>query len=207
MQDMLEAERADSLQMWTQAFRSMKQEPLLKQLDGLRSVHDEQSLWETIRLAMTPRRLTLANQDRYFRQLIAESRKPVRQRVRVDLPHDAWSEAWGGVDPQGRPWTFERVRTHFALLEVALTVRAELFKHGRYPARLADVSRRWLPAVPRDTWDQPIAYRLKGGHPVVYSLGPDGKDDGGVVADPTTVTATTRGDLVLGHLSRRLRQR
>jgi hypothetical protein len=207
---MLKAERVDDFVMWTTSFQSMREEPFLKQVDSLRSSRDDQSLWDTLRLASTPRRIMLANQDSYFRQLIAESRKAVRQRVPVPSPHDAWSEAWPG-DIAGtfleRPWTFERVRTHLALLEVALAVRGELPEHGRYVARLSDVSRRWLASVPCDTWDQPIIYRLQSGRPIVYSVGPDGKDDGGTPADPTKITVTTKGDLVLGYLSHRLGKR
>ena len=98
-------------------------------------------------------------------------------------------------------------RLTLALLEVALAVRMHYLEHGRYPARLAEVSRRWLPEVPRDLWDQPIAYHLKNGRPVIYSLGPDGKDDGGQPADPIDLTPATRGDLVFGHLSHHLHGR
>jgi hypothetical protein len=38
-------------------------------------------------------------------------------------------------------------------------------------------------------------------------MGPNGKDDGGTPADPTKITVTTEGDLVLGYLSHRLRKR
>jgi hypothetical protein len=79
--------------------------------------------------------------------------------------------------------------------------------HGHYPARLADISKTWLPVIPVDLWDQPITYRLKNGQPVTYSLGPDGKDDGGRPADPIDLTPASRGDLVFGQLSHHLHGR
>lgn len=87
---------------------------------------------------------------------------------------------------------------------MALAVRINYQAHGRDPTKMADVSRRWLPRVPSDVWDQSIAYRLKDGKPVIYSLGPDGKDDAGRPTDPFK---PTKGDLVFGKLTRRLNQK
>src|SRR5207245_1249906 len=101
---------------------------------------------------------------------------------------------------------WEREGTHLALLEVALAVRMYYLEHGRYPGRVSEISKKWLPAVPIDLWDQPIAYRLKDGQPIIYSLGPDGKDDGGRPADPIGLTPGSRGDLVFGKMSHRLQR-
>lgn len=161
---------------------------------------------DTLRALLTPRSLALAHIDDYYRRAAEESRKPVRRRRSIPEPTDVWSQLALGLDPLGLSDRLERPRTDLALLEVALAVRGHYLQYGRYPDRLRAISKQWLPAIPRDQWDQPIAYRLKNGLPVIYSLGPDGKDDGGQPADASGLSPTTRGDLVFGRLTQPLRK-
>jgi hypothetical protein len=80
------------------------------------------------------------------------------------------------------------VRTHFhavterRLAATALAVRwASVDAVGKLPARLADLSPRYLPAVPKDPMgvDRVLGYKPDGARPVLYSVGEDGEDDGG----------------------------
>jgi hypothetical protein len=200
---MWESERRTSLTMIGSEFRKMNEEPVLQQVRSLRSLQLEPSPWETLRLAMTPRRVVMANADRFLRQVIAESKKPFRERRQPIPPSDAWWQNGLSVMSGTRTeFMVEWPQTELALLEVALAVRLHRVRHGRWPARLAEIDRHTLPTVPRDLWGQPIAYRLKNGAPVVYSLGGNGKDDGGEASSPTFEGAAT-GDLVFGRLSRR----
>jgi len=65
------------------------------------------------------------------------------------------------------------------LLQVALGVLLYRQAHGRYPASLAEVRAMGWP-VPLDNYsDRDLVYRLKGDSYVLYSIGPDLKDDGG----------------------------
>ena len=58
-------------------------------------------------------------------------------------------------------------------------------RNGRYPESLNELTPGLLPAVPVDrVTGAPVRYRLVGGKPLVYSLGADRDDDGGVVAPP-----------------------
>ena len=51
---------------------------------------------------------------------------------------------------------------------------------GRGRASLEELSPRWLPAVPVDQINGgPLGYKIVDDRPVVYSLGKDGRDDGG----------------------------
>lgn len=61
-------------------------------------------------------------------------------------------------------------------------------RHGRYPAALCALAPEFLPAVPVDFMDgRPLRYRLTGdGHFVLYSIGLDGQDDGGMMTDPSS---------------------
>jgi hypothetical protein len=66
---------------------------------------------------------------------------------------------------------------------VVTAIALELYhrQHGDYPKSLDELTPMLLPAVPADriTGD-PIKYRLVDGHPLLYSVGDDRQDDGGV---------------------------
>jgi hypothetical protein len=198
-----ENERVHAISMYTDFFLELQRQPLREQFVQLGSWPEKPFLWRTVQLALTPRRMALANLDNYYRQEIAESKKPFRQRVRVPAPSDLWSQRSYLAEADGpeHVWRYEFPQTQLAILEVALAVRLYRLRHGRYPVNLRAIERRWLPAIPADQWDQLVAYRLKGGKPVVYSLGPDGKDDGGLAANVRHLGATARGDLVFGMLT------
>jgi len=71
-----------------------------------------------------------------------------------------------------------------ANLRLALTaVALEQFRAGhnnRYPAILSELTPDYLSATPLDPFDgQPLRYRQQGAGYVLYSIGPDLKDDGG----------------------------
>jgi len=83
-------ERLTTLATDTEAFQAIARRPSFEQIQSFRS--DDTSLWDTIRLMLTPRRSILANTNRYFLLQIAESEKPFRQRVPVPVPSDAWSQ-------------------------------------------------------------------------------------------------------------------
>jgi hypothetical protein len=200
--EMLDIERATMLIGATTIFQHFQREDLGDKIDTARALQDRPTPLETIRFLLVPRRTALAHMDLYFRQQMAESARPVRQRRPVPTPDDPWSRALLPTSLFENPWKWERTSTDISLIEVALAVRMHYLEHGRYPTRLTEISKRWLPSIPVDLWEQPITYRLKNGQPVIYSMGPDGKDDGGTPANPNRVTAATRGDLVFGHLTR-----
>jgi hypothetical protein len=201
---MLEDERSTTLALFTELCQRYEKLPLAGKWDVIRSYGRSLGPWRTARLALTPRRTMLADLDRYYRQRIAESKKPIQCRAHLPYPDSIPEAQPGPYFPPDDSIRWELARTEYSLLEVALAVRMYYLEHGRYPARLADISKKWLPAIPEDLWEQPIAYRLKNGQPVFYSLGPDGKDDGGQPADPMDLTPASRGDLVFGQLSHHL---
>jgi hypothetical protein len=73
-------------------------------------------------------------------------------------------------------WTmqFEITKLAFALAEY----HAE---HNRYPAKLVTLTPKYLKEVPKDlfTNDADLHYTLQGGGYLLYSVGENGKDDGG----------------------------
>jgi Tfp pilus assembly protein PilE len=67
---------------------------------------------------------------------------------------------------------------HLAMTAVAL----EQFRaaHNQYPANLSELTPNYLNAVPSDPFDgRPLRYRKQNAGYLLYSIGPDLKDDGG----------------------------
>lgn len=65
---------------------------------------------------------------------------------------------------------------------VCIALTRHRLEKGAYPAALDELVPQYIAAVPADPFDQqPLRYRVEGGMAVVYSVGPDRKDDAGKV--------------------------
>ncbi|HZT42342.1 MAG TPA: hypothetical protein VFA07_09130 [Chthonomonadaceae bacterium] len=75
--------------------------------------------------------------------------------------------------------------TQNALLLVALALRAYYVEHGAYPQNLNQLVPAYLSRVSDDPFalNSPLSYRRTKTKYVLYSVGPDGKDDGGKPID------------------------
>ena len=81
----------------------------------------------------------------------------------------------------------------------------ELFhrQHGSWPKKLDELVPDLLPAVPSDRFTGgPLLYRIVDGRPLLYSAGPDKKDDGGRPIEgpfyPMFFTGVTEGKVATG---------
>lgn len=100
--------------------------------------------------------------------------------------------------------------TQKAFLAAALALRASRLDHGAYPGDLGDLVPDYLSAVPKDPFaeDAPLRYRIGGDRYILYSIGPDGVDDGGkAIFNPNLTFApkaqyrvhpNSKGDIVAG---------
>jgi len=84
-----------------------------------------------------------------------------------------------------------------------ITVAAALARHhavaGTYPSTLAELG-PLLPTVPLDPWSgKPLLYRAEGGTYVLYSVGFDGVDNGGVSTPPPNGQPVAGLDIVAGQ--------
>jgi hypothetical protein len=75
--------------------------------------------------------------------------------------------------------------TQNGLLLVTLALHAFQVEHGRYPASLTELAPAYLKKLPDDPFaaQGTFKYLVKGTSYVLYSVGPDGKDDGGRMID------------------------
>jgi hypothetical protein len=91
---------------------------------------------------------------------------------------------------------FQRDAEHTARIRTSKTViaveRFRLAHSGNLPATLSDLVPAYLSSVPSDPFDgQPLRYkRLAPGY-VVYSIGSDMRDDGGIEGDPNKPTSAS----------------
>jgi hypothetical protein len=79
-----------------------------------------------------------------------------------------------------------RAETDRSLCLTAIALKRYSLRHGKLPENLNALAPEFLPAVPVDYMDgHPIKYRLNpDGSFVLYSVGEDGKDDGGDMTLP-----------------------
>jgi hypothetical protein len=94
-----------------------------------------------------------------------------------------------------------------SLLTTSLALRAYRVEHGRYPDTLSRLAPKYLKKIPADPFALKggVGYRRTADRVVVYSVGPDGVNDGGrPVDDPAkntrrhAVDSSSLGDIVAG---------
>ena len=144
-------------------------------------------------------------------KVIAQSKKPYIQDHReIEPPKEIYTST---VAPASAPLRCKYTTNEAgdALLRTALALRVYRLKKGDYPANLAAlVSAKLLPAVPDDPFAlprTPLCYRRTDkDHYVLYSIGPDGRDDNGrgIVGKSTSgaetryVSVDSKGDMRAG---------
>lgn len=75
-------------------------------------------------------------------------------------------------------------RCSAALLQTGIALERHRLKHGAHPESLEALVPEFLPHIPPDPYDgQPLRYRRRdddGGSPLVWSIGQNGLDEGGM---------------------------
>jgi hypothetical protein len=88
----------------------------------------------------------------------------------------------------------DRIAARLRLLTVELALRCYRTEHGRGPDRLEQLVPDRLKRVPLDPFSgHPLIYRVSGTNWLLYSVGPDGVDDGG---RPAGRLVSSKGDLL-----------
>jgi hypothetical protein len=76
--------------------------------------------------------------------------------------------------------TYDRCEQEQRNLDLAFALAAYHIDHGRYPAKLDDMAPKYLAAIPVDIFSgKPIIYKPSANGYLLYSVGPNGKDEGG----------------------------
>jgi len=129
----------------------------------------------------TPRRVILNNYTNYMDSWIAYVRKPYNTKTFIPaLPDDFVNQVWGHLFKRSY-WNYTRDEVSNSLCLVALALRAYRMDHNRYPQKLNQLVPSYLKKIPIDPFGagEPLHYKLAGREYSLYSIGPDGIDNGG----------------------------
>ncbi len=148
------------------------------------------------RIKLMGKRAVMASYTGYMNQIIANARQPYSAHpAEPPIPNNPISQMLFPV--------FSNVRlreaganAQNALLLTLLALRAYKLDHGAYPVSLFALAPTYLKAVPNDPFalSGPLRYKNQGSKFLLYSVGPDGKDDGGKpIFDPTKPAPTVPG--------------
>jgi hypothetical protein len=92
----------------------------------------------------------------------------------------------------------DRGTMKFEVTRLAFAVAAYRADRGAYPARLADLSPAYVAQVPKDIFNaSELHYRQEADGFLLYSVGPNGKDDGGKGYDDRQAGGEEWDDLVV----------
>lgn len=98
----------------------------------------------------------------------------------------------------GTDIALKRISARLRLLVADVAIRTHRRETGMLPANLAALVPRYLPNVPADPFGRgPLVYRPGPDGFLLYSLGPDGRDDGGQPIPERQWAAGVWGDVLL----------
>ena len=148
------------------------------------------------RIRLAGKRSIMANYTHYTDQTIANAHQPYASRPTAPvIPDDPIDQLllpiFAGVQV-----STVNADTQNALLLTLLALRAYRLDHGTDPPALSVLVPRYLQAVPADPFalSGPLRYKRVGANPLLYSVGPDGRDDGGRAIFDRTIPAPTNAD-------------
>lgn len=141
---------------------------------------------DSLRLLFINKRASMKNLSNYMDALITEAELPYQKgREAPPVPNDAICQIFcPAFEQAGFRFVQNQVENRFTLTALALQAyRAERKKYPESLARL--VKEGYLSELPKDPFNlnQPLKYLNKGGAYLLYSVGPDGKDDNGKPAE------------------------
>lgn len=160
-------------------------------LDGRKIVKRFGDIWQTVR-PVGEWKLDLIE---YQQHLVAEverrkSQRPVRfsfddehgfKRMLYEQGNKSAWELLAMIGLSNAAENALQAETSRALMCSGIALERYRLKHGRHPQTLDALVSGFLPAVPLDPYDlRPLRFRvLADGTPQVWSVGPDGRDNGG----------------------------
>lgn len=121
-----------------------------------------------------------------------------RYQMRGQLNPIFWARVWWASRGSNQMMAMKHnlAVAHTCLLETELALRVCQSERGRAPARLDDLVPDYLSIVPPDPFSgRSMVYRTQQTNWLLYSVGPDGVDDGGKKVGRWVFGAAAKGDL------------
>ncbi|MEN6357508.1 MAG: hypothetical protein ABFD83_10535 [Armatimonadota bacterium] len=169
-------------------------------LDSLRKPHQ---LWTDLDNAFCNKQNMIYETKQYYESVAREQKSPYTGESHVPVPSNPMTEGYSiygsniTIDIRA---AYTRAETISIFLRTEVALRRYRFDNGSYPAKLSDVAPKYLKKVPIDPFGKgkPLKYKLikNGKGFLLYSLGPDMKDNRGMAAQWSG--QSTVGDLVAG---------
>jgi hypothetical protein len=156
--------------------------------------------------------LAIPDYANYMENLIERTKLPYRVSLSVPDPfvkkYDPIVSIIAPAYDKAR-FKFDNAITLNRMLEIEFALRAYSLDHRQYPDTLAALSPNYLPTIPADPYASSGTFRYKRTPEsyLLYSIGPDGVDDGGKPIETPTKTGNDRyrirddkqkGDIVAG---------
>jgi len=164
---------------------------------------------DTIWMQTIDKRSVMRDFNKNMDALIGIAKKPYPAMLKIPpLPGDPFCRMLLPVSD--RAWYKYAVnQTQNDLLMLSFALRAYKADHGKYPTGLKALTPNYLKENPADifTAGKPLSYKVTGKAYTLYSVGPDGKDDGGTPSADGQLTSTgqgitlrsdSKGDIVAG---------
>jgi len=156
--------------------------------------------WDVVRFILADKAAIIRDNQAYNEALVAEARKPYTGRSSVPVPRNLLAQMRGNIVSESRA-RFTAMEAVMALLRTEVALYRYKRAHGSFPGTLIALTPTYL--LP-ETLIDPCAgtmlrYRLtqNGQAFLLYSIGPDMKDDSG---SPSRFVGGTPGDIVAGHM-------
>lgn len=137
-------------------------------------------IWPNARYAFTNKAAVLGGFERFYRAYAAEQKGPYTGKSSLIAPDFPFMRDTANIyDRASRKHAAARVRVSLLLADIA--IRRFRLDHGAYPAGLDQLVPKYLKSLPPDPFsrEKPLRYIPASGGCLLYSLGPDLKDDGG----------------------------
>ena len=157
-----------------------------------------------------PKRAIVRNYKTYMDAMIARANRPYAARgAEPKTPPDPITQIIAPVF-SGGDIKDDSEKTQNVLLTVALALQAYKAERGAYPENLNELCPAYLTSLPADPFSAygaaPPLYRRTPDKYVLYSIGPDGKDEGGKIIENagrpnatgprSSVRPQSKGDIV-----------
>lgn len=199
--DTMEEEKRFGQAALLEAFRSSEGVPVneladLDNSEGKPETPLQKWAWKT-QVTLTGKRVIFENYTRYMNQIVEDARKPYGLHLPPPpAPTDPVNQISAGIFDIARLKPAQS-ETENHLLAVSLALQIYRQSHGAYPQSLDAVKAN----VPASLLADPFAaqgnlrYRRDGAKYVLYSVGPDGRDDGGKpIYDKTKIITDKEGE-------------
>ena len=165
-------------------------------------------LKDTFEIATTSCRVFLNNFSAHMDSLIVDSEKPYAYSgISATTPNDVHIKTIT-PDYQLTRWNFARDEASNDLFLVALALRAYRLENNSYPENLKQLTPKYIAKIPADPFGagESLRYKTAGAEYSLYSIGPDGIDNGGRVIEDkrnekssrNIVSPESKGDFVAG---------